>query len=122
MSRRRHKNRNKQQPQRKQESYACRYVVSLAEWKQFEKFKATLPTIEEELSNLQENWSRKLDVLAEAYEYNFDDITLNITKIVGLIKGEKQKYNKVNRPNKRYDNMVAEIIIDQLSDDIGKTD
>jgi len=145
MSRKKKRNRanQKQQNQQQQQKPAQkpaqqvrRYIIPLAEWKKYERFKDRQDNIDEALSDLQENWGNLVQNIQTAYgliDSDFEEINDNIIRVSDIIRGiegPRKSRRKVyhdtpmgpiplvnQRPKKKYENMVAEIIIEDISDD-----
>jgi hypothetical protein len=124
---RRHQHHGNKSKQAQKPACPIRYTVSLAEWKRFEKFKSTYSQIDDALSDLQENWAFHVQYLTEEHHESEDDYVIlhnNLRKVCDLIRGleipskktKKQWYTPKNVPKEKYGNMVAEIIIEDISD------
>ena len=106
---------------------ACREIVSLNEWRQFQRFRERASQIESAIKELQDNWNKHVDFLVEEFKEIIDDFTEiedNITLVSRLVRGVdcKKQYDSStnyvhNRPNKNYQNMTAEILIEDISDE-----
>lgn len=121
-------NQSKTQSKKKKEKpnkvYARR-IVPLSQWKRFENFMERLPMMEEALHELQENWTAHLTFLREEFGYAENDmveIKDCIEMLFDLFSGvDKSSQRSLaervsNRPWQKYDNMIAEILIEDISD------
>jgi hypothetical protein len=108
--------------------------VPLSQWKRFENFMERLPTIEGTLGEIHENWRLHLSFLRDEFGYDEKDmveITDCIELLFDLFAGVDKSSQRPkpyapnpesiaekvsNRPWQKYDNMIAEILIEDISD------
>lgn len=143
---RRHRQQQHQQQAANKKQGVRRYIIPLAEWKRYEQFKSYLPQIEEALADLQENWNSHVEWLREDMacgDVDFEEMHDNFVRLSDLLRGaepetqdswvlaerksrrrtfyDQKQYDSSDnyvrmRPKKNYENMVAEIIIEDISD------
>ena len=116
-----------------------RFIIPLAEWKRYEQFKNYIPQIDEALADLQEGWNSHIEWLKEELSCceDFEEMHDTFVRLSDLIRGveiehidrktrrktfyENKQYDSSDnyvrmRPKKNYENMVAEILIEDISD------
>jgi hypothetical protein len=125
---------NKKKKDKKPNKVYARRIVPLSQWKRFENFMERLPTIEGTLGEIHENWRLHLSFLRDEFGYDEKDmveITDCIELLFDLFAGVDKSSQRPkpyapnpesiaekvsNRPWQKYDNMIAEILIEDISD------